>query len=546
MGVSRSKRVIETELPLTAYKFKNEIVPIQTAINPPSRQAFQPRYRMIRWWARKPWWVIREYIEHYTQPGDIILDPFCGSGIVPTEALILRRKVIAVDLNPIATFITRITVQPMKLEEIEANFKKIENGVADKINSLYSCRCKKCNSKATIIRLLWKNQKPIKMYYTCKNCKTAEEVGITKEELQNIKKINSIKVPFWYPKNVKLPEDADVETVDKLFTKRNLIALSILYNEINKLEESPIKELMKFIFCATLPQVSKMIMRLDARGMGSWVIHRYWIPKEHFEMNVWHYFKNRYIKAIEGKKQTNSLIGNYYKEGLVTHSNDNTFCLFTKSSTKLSEIPNESIDYVFTDPPYGGSIRYLDLCSMWMAWLNLKCNQEEEIIVKNKIKTYEFYQKMLTDVFQEVYRVLKPERYMSLTFHNRDLKVWSALLKACKAVGFKLLSAVPQKPIAPSVSQTIQEKSLRNDLVLTFIKSKERDENKTTYTQDEAQELILNSIRKFIEKNNGATTSEIYDFLIPLLYKYDLFDKAPKDFVRLLGQHFMFKNGKWY
>ncbi len=75
-------------------------------------------YLMHKWWARKPHNVIHDYIEHYTSKGIIVLDPFCGSGVTPIEAIKMGRKAIGVDLDPIATFITRMTARPIQLKSI--------------------------------------------------------------------------------------------------------------------------------------------------------------------------------------------------------------------------------------------------------------------------------------------------------------------------------------------------------------------------------------------------------------------------------------------
>ena len=68
-------------------------------------------YLMHKYWARKPHNVVSEYIKNYTKEGDIVLDPFCGSGPTPIEAIKLGRKGIGIDLNPLSTFVTRMTAR---------------------------------------------------------------------------------------------------------------------------------------------------------------------------------------------------------------------------------------------------------------------------------------------------------------------------------------------------------------------------------------------------------------------------------------------------
>jgi len=69
-----------------------------------------PLYLMHKFWARKPHNVVSRYIEYYTNPGDVVLDPFMGSGVTVVEASRLGRKAIGNDLNPVACFIARMTL----------------------------------------------------------------------------------------------------------------------------------------------------------------------------------------------------------------------------------------------------------------------------------------------------------------------------------------------------------------------------------------------------------------------------------------------------
>src|SRR3989344_9563698 len=102
-----------------------------------------PMYLIHKYWARKPHNVVSEYIQHYTEEGDIVLDPFCGSGPTPIEAIKLGRKGIGIDLNPISTFITRMTSQPIDANQIKKIFEEIKVNCKSEINELYKTKCKK-------------------------------------------------------------------------------------------------------------------------------------------------------------------------------------------------------------------------------------------------------------------------------------------------------------------------------------------------------------------------------------------------------------------
>jgi adenine specific DNA methylase Mod len=55
-------------------------------------------YLMHKFWARKPYNMVLDYIKHYSKKGEIVLDPFCGSGVTSIEAIKSGRKAVAIDL----------------------------------------------------------------------------------------------------------------------------------------------------------------------------------------------------------------------------------------------------------------------------------------------------------------------------------------------------------------------------------------------------------------------------------------------------------------
>jgi len=81
---------------------------------------------MHKYWARKPHNVVGEYIEHYSKKDEIVLDPFVGSGVTAIEALKRGRKAIAIDIDPLAAFITCMTLKPVNIKKFEEAFKQIE------------------------------------------------------------------------------------------------------------------------------------------------------------------------------------------------------------------------------------------------------------------------------------------------------------------------------------------------------------------------------------------------------------------------------------
>ena len=111
------------------------------------------------------------------------------------------------------------------------------------------------------------------------------------------------------------------------------------------------------------------------------------------------------------------------------------------------KIPDESIDVIITDPPYGSNVQYLELSHFWYVWNKdlyyKKPSYEMEAVANRKkgfkgAKTMHDYEQNLYKVFCDCYRVLKKEKYMALTFNSRDMGAWLALLFAIFRSGFTI------------------------------------------------------------------------------------------------------------
>ena len=491
------------------------------------------RYKMHKYWAAKPWYVVSEYIRHFSKEGEIVLDPFCGSGVVGCEALINRRKVVLNDLNPMATFIAKnICRSPINLEKLDEEFSKIRANLKKEIMDMYLLLepCPSCGAKVYTKHLV--RGPSLKDNWIVEGrCSRKHGLSghirrtLTFKERQFLDTLEDNEIPFWFPKD-QFPDgretmrlkNAGMDSVDKLFTRRNLTALSLLYNEIQKISDLDIKELMLLAFSNTLLHVSK----LKSEQLRPMSANSYYCMGDWIEENVWERFENR-VKwrwgIYKGKEETNKLIGNYYKLAADFDSllSDGTLMIFNRPAQDLSNIPDESIDYCFTDPPYGGSIQYYELTYLWRSWLKMSHEFIDNEITVNDFqgKKDNSFEEMLTEAFSEVYRVMKPGRWLSVTFNNKDSKIWLALLKACQAAGFKKENIVPQKPISHSFVQSWSGKALKHDLILNFrkptIKHYVVKKNEEREKLLDIREIIITSTEECLFKNQQAQLSEIYE-----------------------------------
>jgi len=100
-------------------------------------------------------------------------------------------------------------------------------------------------------------------------------------------------------------------------------------------------------------------------------------------------------------------------------------------------VASDSIDYIFTDPPFGWNLIYSELSFLWESWLKVKTSSDKEVIVNEKAeKNLSDYRRLITECFKENYRVLKPGRWMTVEFHNSSNSVWISIQEALIAAGF--------------------------------------------------------------------------------------------------------------
>jgi len=527
-----------------------------------SADTYKGIYALHKYWSKKPHNVVRHFILKYTNEDEIVLDPFCGSGISIIESLLTNRKAIGIDINPSAIFITKQTLSKISIRDIENEFKRLRERVESKINSLY--RVVRKDGVYIGTHFIWENGKLVEVWYKKNRRKVIDTPS--EEDVKLATSFSYETIPYFYPKeklfyNPRINANKDTK-VYNLFTPRNLLALSILWKEINAINDENIRAFFKFCFTASVGQASNMVFVVKRRGkfngktrkspkkeVGSWVIG-YWIPKEHFEINVWNCFENRYKKILKAKKIQNKM--NYIvREGSKIEDllfSDYNLLLFKKPvQDVLKDFPDNSIDYVITDPPHGDRQPYLELSLMWNSWLEEHPEYNKEIVVsdsKERNKNKEDYFQLLKEVFQEIERVLKHGRYFSLMFNSLDDNTWINLFSIINNLNFELIDIETFEYSAGSVVQDTRAGGLKTDFILTFRKTllMDKDKNKIDVISINCEkDNIIELIEKYIQNsgNHGRYTYQIINYLTIYFIKQtklfklsDLFKLLQKEFKR--------------
>jgi len=355
--------------------------------------------------AKKPWPVVQEYIRHYSSRGDTVLDPFSGTGVTPVEALVLRRRTIASDINPLSRFITEMTaLSPVDISKLREAFDLVRADAAKEVQAIDSTSPSEAASWA---------------------------------------------VPPGAPSS-PIPSSVRRKGADRVYelhTSRQLHGLLRLREAINKLDDPTYRDLLRVVFGRTVRYCNRTYQVPQGRSLyrGDSMIFRrfsYSFASEagFAELPVWATFEKMVTGVIRAKEETNRLIGDFYSEG------------FTFSPTSASEIHTvtgeATVDYCFTDPPYANDIYFLDLSVLWIDWLQLpfsRANQEAELIIGGALgKTQEAFGMMFAQTMESIARTLKPGAWMTLVYKHRDLGLWQMVVNACEEAGLRYVNSIWQ------------------------------------------------------------------------------------------------------
>lgn len=454
---------------------------------PSSTRSAKRHFGFFPFFTKKPWDVIQKYIEYYSQPGDLICDPFSGSGVTAVESLVLGRKVIAGDINPLSLFITKMTaVSPVNLDVLTLAFQKIESKVKDKILSLNKL------SEAEIIKLLQHLDYPTAVI----------------------------------PSTVKR---ANASTVDEMHTPKQLAGLSILRQAINEEQYEIHRDLLKVALAQTVRFANKTYDlppgRKPYRGNAN-IFRRYSysFAKNFYEHTVWDNFEKAFKNVLAAKKETNELIGMRYVRD---------FQITNVSASQIHEITGaEKVDYFFADPPYGNDINFVDLSTLWNAWLDLEISEDirqKELIERSNEKTRQQFIKEFSDTISSISTALKKEHWFTLVYKHRDLTLWGSIINACEENGLEYINAVWQKVNIPTTRQ-LENPNINpsGDMYLNFRKLSKKNTPKSNkvdipnflnYVEKDTERIIVTYLGADIELLYSSLVRNFLNSRLSILFE---------------------------
>ena len=566
-----------------------------------------PVYMAHSYHTKVPYRAIMHYIYHYTKPGDIVFDGFCGTGMtgvasqmcgVLSNADLIQladsrielgsRYAILTDLSPAATFIashynlaysasefSKIATEALRQTEAkcawmfetqhcESSGKPVMgmdgHPIIGRVN--YSVLsdvfvCPSCSHEI----IFWdaavdSDHGKVKDKFSCPKCGAVltkrdcerakvtyyddllhESVTVSKQvpvlinysvgskryekrpdafdiDLEN--KILNTQIPAWAPSdelpigyNTEQPKRSHgISRVHQFYTRRNLIALSVFYEHV--------KGTSAAILIQSVAMVNTKMYRYRWAGGfagagGGPLAGTLYIPS--------------IIKDISILKSLGEFISKTTRAKSFLEPLAKTVFISTQSSTKLEAILSNSIDYIFTDPPFGNNLNYSELSFIWESWLRVRTqNKCEAIINEVQKKGLSEYQSLMEQCFCEFYRILKPNRWITIEFHNSQNAVWTAIQEALQRAGFIVADVRTLDKKQGSFKQVTSSMAVKQDLVISAYKPREsfvREFKQRAGDSDMAWEFVRQHLRNvpvWTDSNHDGKLNPITERMDYLLF----------------------------
>ncbi|WP_352852228.1 hypothetical protein [Mesorhizobium sp. M0895] len=401
-------------------------------------------------------------MERYCPPGGLVVDPFAGSGIAAFEAVKLGRKAVALDLNPLSSFIIEVTASKYDEALFLATATRIrQEAQSDEFYRRHFSRTRN-GVCSTVLNYRWERDRVVGVALETDD-ETRSLTQADEDDAALAAELDAVTIPAWYPTR-KLPRhpsitqrfvlDAGGDTIDHLWTKRNLHVLAGLFEAISRVANSDVRLQLLSAFVQTLHLCTKMVIpRNEAANRdfsGSWGRPDYLIRRRRMEQNPVDVF----WRACSGRQGIMAMM----RDAVATFPggisiNDLRVSKRIRKSADinygtadvadlLDYVPAGTADFIITDPPYAGLIRYLPLSVVWLAWLEhvdkkYTPDLEAEISVeRNSASSRTNYQRRLRNAFERIHSALTDKGRLVVTFHHQDVREFNDFVMAAKGAGF--------------------------------------------------------------------------------------------------------------
>lgn len=513
-----------------------------------------PIYKAHSYHTKVPHLAIVPSILHYTEPGDIVLDGFAGSGMTGVAAQWCgsapasyrheiemawkkegrpapkwgARRVILNDLSPAATFIAANYNTPFDVDAFAKAGKQLLKQVEQEIGWMYETLHSDGKTIARIDYTIWsevlscpacageivftdaaldEETKAVADVLTCPHCgaqgkkeqmdlrfetfidpatgqtekrpkrvpalisyklgKTAYTKKPDEADLERIAKIASLPIPENLPidrfpdcqmTRVGRMKTTNSAAIHFMFLPRAAQAMALLWGKAKSSADPRTRSMLLFMVEQTLWTAS-VLNRYRPTGysqVNQFLTGVYYVASQTAECSPWYILSGKLDRLAKAFRDLKVGAGQT--------------AISTGTAARLS-LPDDSVDYIFTDPPFGENIYYADLNFLVESWHGVKTDAEPEAIVDRvRKKGVPEYQHLMQRCFSEYYRVLKPGRWMTVVFSNSRASVWNAIQVALQQVGFVVAEVTTLDKKQGSYQQVMSPNAVKQDLVISAYK----------------------------------------------------------------------------
>lgn len=452
--------------------------------------------------------IVGFILEHAAR-GAVVLDPFCGSGMTGVAAAMAGRRALLSDLSPAAVHIASNYCTPCDPHAFDRAVETVLHAVGDEIGRLYatrhggrpaqieylvwsdvrrcanceasvtlwegrsrglrSIRCPACGQEARKPELEVVGERAVQAHLSVAGARVVREA--TPDDLRGAEEVDLGALP-WIPTVAfdsarpmwrRGHSDLGIRSVADFYSPRNLAAFSLLWDAASSEPDERSRSALRFSLTAIANRASRRY-QWNAKRPTNVLGGTLYISSLRYEWNVLSLWRRK-TRAVS----------RLFAAGVTSPG---AVRVRQGSATGLA-LADESVDYCFTDPPFGAHIVYSDASLLWEAWLARLTDREAEAIVVrggDHPKGLADYARLLQGAFAEIRRVLKPHGKTTVVFQASDPDTWRAVYQAACEAGLDLVDVTTLSKGQPSFKQvkgqTAGELVALRDVVMTF--SRER------------------------------------------------------------------------
>ncbi|MEU7590431.1 DNA methyltransferase [Micromonospora sp. NPDC049230] len=443
-----------------------------------------PAYLAHAYLTKVPVPAITPFIDAYSPPGGVVADPFAGSGMTGVAAAMKGRKAYLFDISVLGQHIGQNFVNLVNPDQFTKHAEEVVQATQAELGDVYTVECTACGRAGKLAKTVWSIvvecpgcAERVNYYRSmeaagwrkadmvCGKCHTPvssrsrrvgeepvldsissectanqrDQTPSSKSTSLDLEKINYPRVEITPDRQMYKASalgKSGLTTVASFYSDRNLAVLATLRKNIAKVEDPAIRSKLLFAFTACLTRASKRYQWSRQRPLNA-ANANYYVAAVFYEWNVYDLF-SRKVKAV---LKSDNYVRTARRNCVDLPDLDSPEVNYSIGSADSIALEDDSVDYIFTDPPFGSNLFYADMALFQEAWLDGFTDVDQEAVIdrsKGGKRTAERYEALLTNALRECNRILRADGYISMVFGNSSGSVWALIQRSIANAGLMI------------------------------------------------------------------------------------------------------------